>query len=215
MKKISFNFGHELQRMFNAQNSFLFQSVSLSAWQKLEKHHKKFFGGNFPNCIKILLISSGYSVNSSLANLNEKRIEEIEQYLNSNKYIIRNLECCYSEEYKALDKFQFLPGHKTVILAIPDMLDVSKEHILSDQELKDSLIRKLMVASRRAGLNIPAGTISEANLIQFERTPNENDTVCKCIFSCPFCSKRYTIKHKTFWNTSNAWKHLKTTHIDE
>lgn len=160
------------------------------------------------------MISTGYNINSNLANLNKEKIDEIEQYLNSNKNVIDNLDCCYSEVYKRMDIFRFLLGHKALILAIPDMVGVSKkEHSLSDQELKDDLIKKLIAATGKSGFCLPAGIISESNLLQFHRTMNERDTVCKCIFSCPFCSKKYTIKYKTFWITVNAWKHLRTAHI--
>lgn len=180
----------------------------------MEKKHKKKYKSEFPNCIKTLLLSAGYDINSSLANLNAEKIAEIEQYLNLNKGIIENLDCCYSEEYKSLDIFQFLPGHKAILLMIPDMIGVAK-NVVSDQELKSSLIKKLMTACAKAGTQLPAGTISEANLLQFHRPTNEIDTVCKCTFSCPFCSKTYTIKYKSYWMTQNAWKHLKFAHINK
>lgn len=203
-------------------NYFLFQSV----WERLEKNHKKIYKGIFPNCVKTLLISSGFDTNSSLYNLNENTIVGIEQYFSTNKDEIAQLNCCYSDEYKKLDKFQFLPGHKTLILAIPSMLDVSnklskKKIMLSDQELKNELVKKLMTtlttAARKVGISIPAGTISEANLIQFHRPThgptNEKNIVCQCKFSCPFCAKNYTIKYKTYWQTNNASTHLKNAHM--
>lgn len=189
-------------------------SLFQSAWQKLEKKHKKIYKSDFPNCVKTLLFSAGYDRNSNLASLNAEKIEEIEKHLNLDKDIIENLDCCYSEEYKKLNEFRFLPGHKALILMIPDLIGVSK-NVVTDHELKSSLIKKLMTACAKAGAKLPAGTISEANLLEFHRTTKEKDTVCQCTFSCPFCSKTYTIKYKTFWMTNNAWKHLKSGHIEK
>lgn len=183
------------------------------AWGKLEKRHKKEYSSDFPECVKTLLISAGYDINSSLATLNEKKIEEIEEYLDSNRTEIQSLQCCYSGEYKRLAKFKFLPGHKAIILMIPSMIGSSKNLSMSDEDLKRSLVKKLMAAAAKAGLQLPHGTISEANLLRFQRTADDKDTFCKCTFSCPFCPKTYTIKYKTFWKTSNAWNHLKTVHI--
>lgn len=172
-----------------------------------------------PDCVKTLLICAGFDTISSLSNLNEKSIVEIEQYLSTKKGVIAKLNCCYSDEYKNLEKFEFLPGHKAIILAIPDMLFVRKLHRnYSDQDLKNMLINKLTTASvnaaRKKGFQFAEGTISEANLIRFHRPKDGKNIVSKCSFSCPFCSKVYALTYKTYWKTNNAWTHLKNVHIE-
>lgn len=42
--------------------------------------------------------------------------------MNEDKKTIQELTCCHSDHYKAQDQFQFLPGHRAVILKIPDLI---------------------------------------------------------------------------------------------
>lgn len=165
--------------------------------------------------MKNLLIAAGYDINSSLENLNASKIQEMEEFLDGNE-LIGKLECCYSTEYKAMIKFRFLPGHKAIILAIPNMLRSKKSSVLTDQELKSDLIKKLMSSmgmyARKVGISMPNDMLSESNICDFHR-PNEKDFVCQCRFSCPFCHKSFQLEYKTFWRSSNAWKHLKC-HLD-
>lgn len=168
----------------------------------------------FPECIKYLLIAAGYETSMSLKQMNEIKIVEIEKFLTENKQIIQKMKCCYSAYYKQLDTFAFLPGHRSTILAIPDKLNSKKPvNIRSNDELKKVLIDGLMACSGKAGCKFPEGTISEFNIQDFQRV-NEDDLVCKCRFTCPFCTKSFSLKFTTCWTTSNATKHLKL-HIAE
>lgn len=202
---------------------FLFQLSCLlqSTWAKLEKIHQKRYKSKFPSCIKALLISGAYDLGSSLSKLNESKIHSLEEHLNVNGgETIDGLNCCYSNEYKSMEKFSFLPGHKSIILDIPNMLNSKRgANLLSDQELKNSLVKKLMsrlaIESQRKGMSIQDGTISEANLSQFHRTSTATDTICECQFSCPFCATTFHVKFKSYWLSSNAWKHLKKSHIEK
>lgn len=144
--------------------------------------------------------------------MNESKIIEIEKFLNENKQFIQKLKCCHSEFYKQMNTFTFLPGHRSTILAIPEKLNSNKSHahkcMHSNEELKQSLINKLMTCSGKAGFQFPEGIISEANIKNYERV-DEGDLVCRCKFTCPFCPKSYSLIFKKYWMSSNATKHLK------
>lgn len=134
----------------------------------------------------------------SLKEMNEIKIVEIEKFLTENKQIIHELECCYSKYYKQLDTFTFLPGHRSIILTIPEKLIRSKIESRSNEELKKLLIDGLMACSGRAGCEFPEGAISELNIQNFGRI-EKNGVVCQCRFTCPFCIKSYFIKFTTYW----------------
>lgn len=178
-----------------------------------------------PKCVKSLLIDAGYDTILSLNEMDDAKIKKVEDFLNANKQFVNKLKCCYSEHYKQLEKFEFLPGHKSIILALPNQIKENQDKqikksrkqrhdLLSNEELQQQLIKSLTnflkIQAEKANLEIPEDVISEANIHNFETETNGNDFLCTCRFSCPFCSKTYSVNYKTFWMSSNVTKHLKT-----
>lgn len=219
--------------------------------QQLEATHKNTYNEKFPPCIKAILEDTGYSTKSSLMKLQEETIKTIEDYLTSNKSVLNHLTCCYSDVYKKMDHFHFLPGHKAIILSLPNDVEqlkmfnelttnkrtikqktkqaneeenkqmkkrvkkrgrkkIKKRCKYSDAELKQKLVELMIATSRRGNFQLPEGTITDANIIEFERFPEDDENVCTCKFSCPFCSKLTKLIFKTYWMSSNATKHLKS-----
>lgn len=173
----------------------------------------------------------------SVTGIDEGSIKKIEDFHNSNKQYINKLDCCYSEHYKQLENFELLPGHKYIILNIPkqmkeiqnkkiekknnkhDNMERKKtRNLLSNEELQAKLVKNLVDYSKYQGkivnFEIPDNVLSEANIHDFRRESNGNDFLCKCRFSCPFCSKTYSVIYKKYWMTSNVTNHLKN-HITE
>lgn len=151
--------------------------------------------------------------------------------MNSHKHYIDELECCYSDEYKQQEVFEFLPGHKSIITALPNQVEQLLKQMdtktakkrathpqlinsFSDMELKSKLISNLMKCSGKSGFPFPEGVISVTNIDGFERVQEENGVFCKCTFSCTFCIKKYSPIFRKFWMSSNATKHLKK-HIQQ
>lgn len=202
-----------------------------AAWRQFGIFYKKKYDEDFPPCIKSLLELAGYDTLSSLANIDEKKVKCVEEHLDADKTPIQKLECCCSSEYKQLEKFQFLPGHKTIIISIPDelkemneikrskkMANMVTKHSLSDEELKENLIKTLATAwttaLKEAEIELPQNIItSENNLYDFKRFPEGESKIhgkiCECLFSCPFCSKTFKMTYKAWWWSSKATKHLK------
>lgn len=167
-----------------------------------------------------LLIEAGVDKVLSLRSINEETILQIEQFLTANKQIVNKLNCCYSEWYKQQECFQFLPGHRTIILAIPNQIkemlagkSLGKSHLkqneVSDEELKNHLIKNLLKFTGKIGFPISSEIVSQSNLHDFERGSIEK-YVAKVRFSCPFCNKSFSVVYKQFWMSSNVTKHLKT-----
>lgn len=76
-----------------------------------------------PKCLKILLSAAGYDTSLSLSQIDEEKIVDIENFLNTNKRYVGKLKCCYSKHYKDLEIFKFLPGHKAILKTIPSQIE--------------------------------------------------------------------------------------------
>lgn len=186
---------------------------------------KNFTAEKYPGCVVKLLTAAGFDTILSLSGIDEEKIKEIEVFLTSNKQFVNELKCCQSEWYKELEHFQFLPGHKAIILALPEKIKemtteksksklcLNQNNSAQDEELKQHLIKNLIAFSGKAGFQLPQQAISEANIHEFERGSDDNVFVAKCRFSCPFCSKNYSVIYKKNWQSSNVTAHLRK-HID-
>lgn len=186
---------------------------------------KNFTAEKYPGCVVKLLTAAGFDTILSLSGIDEEKIKEIEVFLTSNKQFVNELKCCQSEWYKELEHFQFLPGHKAIILALPEKIKemtteksksklcLNQNNSAQDEELKTHLIKNLIAFSGKAGFQLPQQAISEANIHEFERGSDDNVFVAKCRFSCPFCSKNYSVIYKKNWQSSNVTAHLRK-HID-
>lgn len=156
---------------------------------------------------------------------------DIEAYLTEHRSLwINDLTCCQSEDYKNQTTFQFLPGHKTIVLNIPEQIkQMSVVEQLSivepvvhvtkaksdstDGVLIAKLISNLMAYMKKNEFTLPEGILSSKNIRNFERGSDIDDFVCKCRFVCSFCPKNFPVKFKKFWMSSNVTKHLRE-HIE-
>lgn len=141
----------------------------MKAWCDLEKFAKE----KFPPCIKLILISSGYDKLNSLRQIDAGKVGEIETFVNENKDLIKNLECCFKDQYQKLAVFKFLPGHKALVLGIPKQIEQMKSMVrkkstkklssksLSDADLKQKLISNLLKYTGKLNYQFPNEAISE------------------------------------------------------
>lgn len=83
-------------------------------------------GESLPDCVKKILCFCGFNTFSSLNKISVQNINEIEEYINkgtSGRDLIQSFDCCYNQTYKDQSQFSFLPGHRAVLLAIPDVAE--------------------------------------------------------------------------------------------
>lgn len=203
---------------------FIFQSKRYSNLSKLEKFNKE----KIPPCLKSLLSSTGYNTLFSISVLNADKIEEIEEFINKDRSLLASLNCCYAKYYQAQQKFEFIPGHKNVLLTLPSKVAEMKEAMKKDGKAKNNpvtnkeaniteedaklhLITKLQIYMNKLGFDLPKeDSISESNILEFARGTVNDDFVFKCKFSCLFCTKVVPLQYKTFWTSSNVTTHLKS-----
>lgn len=188
------------------------------AWLDLEI----FNGEKYPQCIKNLLIASGYSKLMSLAEIDEEKLRKIEDHVNGHMDLVKSLICCHSKDYKNQTNFEFLPGHKATILGIKDKITQMKAtgaftlkannrsiqpKYRSEIEVKTALVQSLDVFATSQGL--PGGIITERNIVNFTSISENGKDVYKCGFSCVFCSKVIKVVYRSYWMKSNVTKHIK------
>lgn len=109
-----------------------------------------------------------------------EKLKIIENYINRNKDLIASLDCCFSGEYKNKVHFEFLPGHESIILRIPGLIEEirksnptnsknsSKKTSRTKEELVDLLIKNLLKYSGKQGFQFPEGTISRMSIREIE-----------------------------------------------
>lgn len=176
-------------------------------------------------CIKKLLEFSAYSTELSLLELDETKLEAVENHINTNRHVLSQLNCCYSEVYQNQPQFQFLPGHRAAVLGIKSQIIKMKEsrsqkrratksgapmpkRVKSVDELKEMVVDSLDKFSQKIGF--PKNLISNINIVDFKEQLVEGQTIYKCGYSCVFCDKIIPMLYKNYWQTSNATGHIRT-----
>lgn len=91
---------------FPSRNIFNMSSESNKIWMH--------FSGC--DCLKSILISSGYDNQQSLKCLNDTSLIKLEKYVGKHHWITEKLSCDHAISYKTSSKFEFLPGHKALLL---------------------------------------------------------------------------------------------------
>lgn len=91
---------------------------------------------SFPGCtcLQHILCESGFENALSLKLITEDHINEIEKYIHTSRETILNgLNCAHANIYKNQTIFQFLPGHRIIILKWPATIPSDKNSNEADQ----------------------------------------------------------------------------------
>lgn len=108
-------------------------------WQEIEKKIKE----EVPSCLKTILNLCGYTTVISVNNLSEATIVRLEKYINDKK-INLELSCKHSESYQKISPFEFLPGHKMLLVQISKIL--REQPIMDTSENECSNYTSLLTA---------------------------------------------------------------------
>lgn len=103
-------------------------------WADLENFNRI----EMPMCLKVLLSKCGYDTMLSLKYICEKSITEIEEHIQKYKNKIladenHMDECLY--DYKQQDVFQFLPGHRNILLDLPQSIMTNIDTLVEISDL--------------------------------------------------------------------------------
>lgn len=121
-------------------------------WKKIEI----IIGESLPTCVKSILSVSGYDTFASIKNISVKSILEIQQHISlHSRQTIAELNCCHCEFYQSQEQFEFLPGHKDLILALPsfNFNDPQMSTSVHTQENKFSFIMQNMIDTAKEAVN--------------------------------------------------------------
>lgn len=189
--------------------------MEIDIFEKLEKFSKN----KIPECIKSILKFAAFDTACSLSSLDEAAISSIENYVDqSEKSIINQLVCCNADKYQGQSHFHFLPGHRTILRSIPELIKQMKQSkkkpykklsdfqkLLSPQELKDLLLNRL----NQHNFAKQGGLFTETHIEQITTMISNNTMSAKCDVKCLSCEASVPIVYNGSWGTSNVFRHLK------
>lgn len=206
---------------------------TIKLWNSLENS----IGYKYPEEIKTILNICGFDSELSLKEINESTIKSIEEIIN--RSVAQNTVEIVSALSKSACKdkplpFEFLLGHKLLILNIPKTIDSIKENKTrksvkslennlskelhetenssenppSIDELKRSLLLKFAAYAKKSNLKFE---IKENHITKFSRTNN----VIHCAVQCCFCNVKRSCKFVTHWEISNITQHIRSQHLGQ
>lgn len=99
----------------------------------------EWFESELPVCLKKILSFTAYDCVNSLRLLDAEKVAEIERYVSEfGRCIIDNLDCCHSDKYKNQKTFKFLPGHRSILMSLPQKIEINNDKKLDQLKEKNS-----------------------------------------------------------------------------
>lgn len=173
--------------------------------------------------LKNILFKCGFDNEIAITTITENDIETIEKAVNADKTILN--DCV---QYKKEEQFALKPGHRSLILGLPQKFEKYLEHKkvtttkrkytkkdnkivpqterqnLSETQLKNRLTKQL--TTYMLNLKYSVRFINN-DISNFEK--NESKNYYQCKVKCPFCKKTYVCQFSTCWILSNFQAHLR------
>lgn len=167
---------------------------------------KSIVGRSLPKGIGKILIESGFDTESSLATIDHNSVKSIEDFVNENRALLKDTVYENSIEDDLL--FKFKPGHKSLIVSLPNALKVYEsrnkigDRTLNEEDLKQLLVKKITNFAAKSLLDLNFGVEC---IVEFQQL----NGIYKCRFECPLCLKKIRCQYKKYWLISNLEKHIK------
>lgn len=139
-------------------------------------------GYKVPASLKYMLWKCGYDCEISVKQISEKRIEELEKFIQKNRNEILSNEGLGDDMciYKKQRIFEFLPGHKTILLDLPESIKkMQSENTLentffhddaTDDVNKYSVILSALIKSANRNQNKPKNAFHYDDTIRYFST---------------------------------------------
>lgn len=183
--------------------------MNSNLFSKLEKSTND----KFPKCVKTILQAAGFNTINSLRSIDEETVKDIEKYIDENRDVLKNIDCCGKNQYLKTSKFVFLPGHKAFLINISKKIDeinninnkceksntkssknpLSQPEPKSEDILKAQLISNLVKYLIKIDPDTPENIITECNILEFDQKQNSLEPRCK--FANVVCVGK---KHNSF-----------------
>lgn len=193
----------------NILTVFKMSNKKYSVFEEIEKKTDK----KFPKDLEKILLNAGYDSTIVLSIITEKDIEIIENFVNGDLTILNNSSYKSSEENFC---FKFKPGHKQLILNLPNLVNSNKKVLTVNNEqnkksvrfdkdenqLKKDLVLKVANYFEKNSFAVLLDTNKVVDFVQLENK-------FKCKFLCPLCDVKIGCEFKTYWAISNLQNHIK------
>lgn len=170
-----------------------------------------------PSCVKELLTAVGYNSAFSLLTIDESKLSNVEEYIETNcRQLVETFEI-----YQSRKPFSFLPGHRDLIFGISSELarlqdsgqskraKKSTQCNLNERDLRASLVNQLSTFATGLGLDHNWSN----SIDDFEMDSTGNAIYAKCAISCKICSSVISTRYDKHWKISNIFKHIRT-HVE-
>lgn len=107
----------------------------INEWGKLEKC----LGYEVPMCLKLIMWKSGYDSLLSVKQMCEENILKVEKYVQKNRTKILPLldDKIDTVEYKKQKIFEFLPGHRCILMDLPKSIKKMQSELLANDMIYD------------------------------------------------------------------------------
>lgn len=168
-----------------------------------------------------MLVASGYNTLALLQHVSDIELYEIENHVNEHREILIALDDPISKIYQQQEIVRFLPGHRALILNIPQLItnytnglaetcvkNIRKPE--SEEEFNITIRTRLQTRFDTNGFSsvLPSDFMSKILIKNFKRF--ENNTA-ECQFICPICKRPMKLSYGTFgnyWLYANLYKHF-------
>lgn len=198
------------------------RKVSQDFWDELEAECANTgLVSKVPTCMKTILNACGYNNIWAFKSAEEGTIVDLERFMEKrHRKLIDSLD-----EYKDIQPFEFLPGHRSLILGIKNQIvsveDAKRKRSMAKRKTKPSetldevgLKRELVDQMSDFSSKISLQIDWENAIDNFQSTTNGDVTSVQCSLLCPICGASRLIRFDESWKPSNMYKHLRS-HVEE
>lgn len=168
--------------------------------------------------MKRILTACGYNHAWAFKEIDEDKILQLEGFLQTRHRKIADS----FEEYKDVDPFEFLPGHRSLIFGIKAQIlsfenskkpklksgsTASSTNVSGELELRQNLIDQLSNFSVNNSIKFDCNTAIQS--FEFEKTGDEQVHATSSVL-CSICDTVRVLRFNKYWRVSNYYKHLRS-----
>lgn len=168
--------------------------------------------------MKNFLTVCGYNSALAFKSVDENSLSNLENYIE----VHHRKTVDDFPEYVDIKPFEFLPGHRSLIVGIKtelsDIQSKKKQKVMKstkpsrnedENELRSSLVNQMTTYASGIGLGLDFSvSVQDMNL---EKVEELTLAVCKVV--CPACNRIFTIRYNKNWKICNIYRHLRT-HVE-
>lgn len=171
-----------------------------------------------PDCMITILNACGYNNIWAFKSVEEENIVDLETFVEKrHRTIIDSMD-----EYRDVKPFEFLPGHRSLIMGIKSQIllmeDVKRKKTMPKRKAKDvnEMELKMSLTAHVSNFcqNISLQVDWSNAIDDFKITSHGDDTSAQCLaqcsLNCPICGVRRTVRFENSWRISNMCKHLRS-----